>query len=283
MLTGAWDYAFTWLRQEPGEHHVACPFQILLAALSLAILWGWPLVAGVISLSWGAVCRIGEVLQARRQDLILPADVGYTSNAVFLKVTEPKTRFRTARHQMTRLEYQDLVQLISDVFQRLQPTQRLWPHSAQLLRNRFRQLLRGLGLPSERAGNKRSLDLGSLRAGGATFLLQATEDAEFVRRRGRWMAPRTMEIYLQEIQATVFFPSLPNSLKQKILHLAFSFPDLLQKMRQLIAIQVPPNTWFRVFQMPTDGRSGNKSEEEGHGSNGSSWQQSKMHGKAEKR
>ena len=60
MLTGAWDFAFTWLREEPGEHHVACPFQILLAILSLSILWGWPAVAGLVALSWGAVCRIGE-------------------------------------------------------------------------------------------------------------------------------------------------------------------------------------------------------------------------------
>ena len=233
MLTGAWDYAFSWLREEPGEHHVACPFQILLAILSLSILWGWPAVAGLVALSWGAVCRIGEVLQAFRKDLVLPSDVGFTSNAVFLKVTEPKTRYRTVRHQMTRLEYQDLVQLISCAFSGLGPNQRLWPHSAQLLRNRFRQLLKGLGLPSERTADQRCLDLGSLRAGGATFLLLATEDSELVRRRGRWIAPRTMEIYLQEVQATVYFPSLPSLLKERILNLALSFPELLQQMQQL--------------------------------------------------
>lgn len=27
MLTGAWDLAFSWLREEPGDHHVACPFR----------------------------------------------------------------------------------------------------------------------------------------------------------------------------------------------------------------------------------------------------------------
>jgi len=133
MLTGAWDFAFAWLREEPGEHHLACPFQVLLALLSLAILWGWPLVAGVISLSWGAVCRIGEVLQAMRKDLVLPSDVGDTMQAVFLRVQEPKTRFRAARHQMTRLEYSDLVLLISSAFRDVKPLQRLWPYSAQNL------------------------------------------------------------------------------------------------------------------------------------------------------
>ena len=47
-------------------------------------------MAGMVSLSRGAVCRIGEVLQAARRDLVLPEDVGLSSNAVFLRVQEPK-------------------------------------------------------------------------------------------------------------------------------------------------------------------------------------------------
>ena len=184
---------------------------------------------------------------------------------------------------MTRLEYQDLVQLISCAFSNLGPNQRLWPHSAQLLRNRFRQLLKGLGLPSERTAGQRCLDLGSLRAGGAAFLLLATEDSELVRRRGRWIAPRTMEIYLQEVQATVYFPSLPRLLKERILNLALSFPELLQHMQQLNKIQVPPTAWLQFFQRTSDGKIGKKTKEEGQRSNRSTWQQSQMHGKAEKK
>ena len=116
MLTGAWDLAFSWLREEPGEHHTACPFQIMLALLSVSILWGWPLVGGIIALTWGAVCRIGEVLQAYRRDLVLPADVGFTSTSVFLRVREPKTRYRAAKHQVARLDYADLVEMVSLVF-----------------------------------------------------------------------------------------------------------------------------------------------------------------------
>ena len=71
------------------------------------------------------------------------------------------------------------------------------------------------------------MDLGSLRAGGATFLLLLTEDSELVRRRGRWFAHRTMEIYLQEVSSTVFFPSLHSSVKDRILRLATAFPELL--------------------------------------------------------
>jgi hypothetical protein len=40
-----------------------------------------------------------------------------------------------------------------------------------------------------------------------------TEDTELVKRRGRWLAHRTMEIYLQEVNATVFFPRLSPKVK----------------------------------------------------------------------
>ena len=78
----------------------ACPFQILLALLSISILWGWPQVAGALALSWGAVCRIGEVMQAVRDDLVLPEDLLFSNMSVYLKVKEPNTRYKAARHQM---------------------------------------------------------------------------------------------------------------------------------------------------------------------------------------
>eukprot|EP00435_Cladocopium_sp_Y103_P069119 s624_g32.t1 len=256
MLTGAWDLAFSWVREEPGQHHTACPYQILLALLSTSILWGWPLVAGAIALSWGAVCRIGEVLHAYRRDLVTPADVCNSHNSTFLKVQEPKTRYKAARHQMCRMDYADLVDLVACAFGRLRPDEKLWPHSAQLLRTRFKQLLAALGLANQGHLSERMLDLGSLRAGGATHLMMLTEDAELVRRRGRWLAYRTMEIYLQEINATVFFPRLPPNVKARVLNLAAAFPALLIQMRMFSQGQVPAATWYFLFQSGADGNDG---------------------------
>ena len=247
LLTGAWDLAFSWQREEPGGHHLACPFQILLAILSVSILWGWPWVAGSIALSWGAICRIGEVLQSCRRDLVLPQDVGYTSCSIFLRVKEPKTRFKAARHQMSKLDPEDLVQLVSLAFGSKRADEKLWPFSGQLLRTRFRQILREIGLPYDSNGINRGLDLGSLRGGGATYLLMLTEDSELVRRRGRWIAPRTMEVYLQEIAATVYFPQLPSALKARVLALASAFPGLLARMQVLVKAKVPAESWHYFF------------------------------------
>ena len=54
------------------------------------------------------------------------------------------------------------------------------------------------------------LDLSSFRPGGATWLPQASDNPELVRRRGRWLSPKVMEIYLQEVQfATFVGPDAP--------------------------------------------------------------------------
>ena len=256
LLSGAWDLAFSWLREEPYEHHVACPYQVMLAATTLAIVWGWPRVAGAILLSWGAICRIGEVVAAKRSDLVLPVDTGGALWTVMLRVGEPKTRFRAARHQLARLDWQDLVGVIVSIYEDLHPSARLWPWSPQALRTRFKQLLEALGLPTVQGPLGRPLDLGSLRAGGATHLLMVTEDSELVRRRGRWISARTMEIYLQEASSSTFFPQLPVRVKDRIHDLARAFPEVSLKLQVLMGSRLPPATWFYFFSKGTDPKDG---------------------------
>lgn len=100
---------------------------------------------------------------------------------------------------------------------------------------------------------ERGLDLGSL--GGTTHLLLVTEDAELIRRRGRWLAQRTMEVYLQEITATVFFRRMASGTKAKILQLALSFPALLTSMMQFSKLGIS-RRWYTLLEKGTDGNEG---------------------------
>lgn len=61
------------------------------------------------------------------------------------------------------------------------------------------------------------INLGLLRAGGASWLLMVSEDSEFTRRRGRWITSKVMDIYTQERWAVQFMPRLPNNTKDKLL------------------------------------------------------------------
>lgn len=246
-LQVAWSLAFGWLQQEPSEHHVAMPPQVLLAFLSVALMWGWVRVAGCVSLAYGGLLRAGEVISACRGQLLLPKDVGFSVSYALLTILEPKTRFTAARHQCAKIDMPDLLSLISLCFSELQPHQRLWPYSGQTLRTRFRSILQALGLPIVRGGRTKPLDLGSLRAGGATWMLNTTENAELTRRRGRWINAKTMEIYIQEVSSAMFLTSLDAGTRNNLIYLASLFPSILEQCNSFVAAGLKPEVWYLLF------------------------------------
>ena len=248
QLVGAWDLAFAWLVDEPTEHHPALPLSILLAMLSLALMWGWPLEAGVISLAWCGILRVGEVLLADRSDLILPCDAAPGTLFGLLRIKTPKTRGRAARHQAARIDPPDILMLLTAIYNGFPASSKLWPYSAETLRKRFNHLLAALGLQTERSKGRRPFNLGSLRPGGATHLLLASEDSELVRRRGRWVTSRVMEIYLQEIMYTTYAEKLDRHTRTQVLQLAGNFSKILNTAVGFLNCAVPPQTWWSLFQ-----------------------------------
>ena len=120
------------------------PPVILLAMLSTCIVWGWLEEAGIFALSWGGLLRIGEALNATRACLVLPEDVLFTNKFILLRISEPKTRFRTAKHQSAKVDYPDLIELIRLSFHTLPKSRKLWTRSAQTLRKRFDSVLSAL-------------------------------------------------------------------------------------------------------------------------------------------
>ena len=251
VLQGAWDLAYTWLREEPPVHHVALPWPILLAAVVTSSLWGWFDVAAILCLSWGGLTRIGEVLKARRKHLVLPRDVGWTSNYILLQIEEPKTRFKAARHQVARVDQPQLIAYIDLVSAHYDPDRYLWAASPQTLRNRFQKILQALDLHALPDGLSRGLDLGSLRAGGASWLLMVSEDSELVRRRGRWINHKIMEVYVQEVAALQFLPRLDVNTRNRILRGTRLFPLVLNKLSSFVSAGIPEVAW-RIL-LVTDG------------------------------
>ena len=178
----------------------------------------------------GGLARVGEVLKAQRKHLILPGDVGRTEPFALLQIEEPKTRFKAARHQVARVDQPQLVSLIESVFEKYNPERFLRGASPQTLRLRFQRILGALKISSLPDGLSRGLDLGSLRAGGASWLLLTSEDSELVRRRGRWISHKIMEVYVQEAAAIQFLPRLEKSVRDGILAGASIFPAVVDKL-----------------------------------------------------
>lgn len=262
QLVAAWDFAYAWLADEPFQHHPAMPLAVLLAMMTTAVVWGWPLEAAIIGLTWAGILRIGEVFLALRQDLILPRDSAPGVVFGMLRIRSPKTRGRAARHQAARIDAPDLLAFLDAVFGDMRHDVKLWPFSAATLRKRFGDLLRAVGLPTERKGSLKPFDLGSLRPGGATHLLIQCENSEIVRRRGRWVTTKVMEVYLQEVMYTTYTERLDGPTKAKIAMLAGSFSKTIEEAIKLLQAAIPPTAWFSLFQANDPRELGR------HGSNG---------------
>lgn len=129
-LASARDLAFNWVVDEPHEHHAALPLSLMLAAVSLSLLWGWLMEAAAIALAWVGVLHIGEVFAARREDLVLPSDAAPGFGAALLKIRLPKTRGRAAGHQSSRIDPEDIVSLLACAYEDLAPGEILWPRLA---------------------------------------------------------------------------------------------------------------------------------------------------------
>ena len=243
----AWDLAFMWGAHEPAEHHVAVPHQILLAILSVSILWGWMREAACFSLAFGALLRIGEVFGAFRSDLPLPGDVNNTVKHALLKIREPKTRHRAARHQVGKMEQPDLILVAQLGFGSLGKHEKLWPFTAATLRHRLDRILSRLCLPCKLGEIPKPITLASLRAGGATWLISQSESSELVRRRGRWCSLRTMEIYIQEVMAETYINDISEQSRLKVFTASSLFLELLQKACSFRKNHLPPPSWVFLF------------------------------------
>ena len=182
QLQPAWDLAFAWVREERPIHHIAMPWQVLLAMLSVALGWGWLEMAGLLALGWGALLRTSEMTNSLRKDLLLPSDTLGANKFALLSLLEPKTRFVAARHQSAKLDIGDLLAVVEMAFADFKPRQKLWSFSSATFRLRFKDLLRALSLQTGVFQGSKTLGAGSLRPGGATWQLQCTEDSEFVRK-----------------------------------------------------------------------------------------------------
>lgn len=246
-LVQAWDLAFAWQADEPREHHPAMPLSVLLAICSLALLWGWPHEAAVFALTWAGILRIGETIAATRGDLILPCDAAPGTTYALLRILQPKTRGRLAKHQSARIDPIDIIRLLTAVYKNYNSETKLWNFSSTTLRRRLNHLLRALGLPVEKAPGVVPFDLGSFRPGGATFYLQLFEDSELVRRRGRWVSVRVLEIYLQEISTATFHARLSGEARRRVGELSKSFPYLLDQAESWLLAGIPPIAWKHLW------------------------------------
>ena len=91
-MAPAWHVVSQWEEIQPTKHRLPLPEPLYKALVSLSVLLGWKRFAAVLVLGMEGITRIGEVLKARRCDLVLPSDLFEDQyQSAFLKIRRPKT------------------------------------------------------------------------------------------------------------------------------------------------------------------------------------------------
>ena len=130
-----------------------------------------------------------------------------------------------ASRQNRRLEPRDLVAALDLAFGPLPPGAPLWPASKETFRARFKMLGRTLEVPVDShqrspPGSKgrcsQVLDLGSLRAAGATDLYSLTQSLDTVQGRGGWTERKVLNTYIQEVVSSTFVSQLPTRTRTRV-------------------------------------------------------------------
>lgn len=195
---------------------------------------------------------LGHALKTWRAVECLPQGRGIPTRRR-LKILEPKTRFRAARHQSSKLEPADLILVAWIGIGLLKPHEAIWPGSSSTLRHRLDRVLSKLGLPTKTMNHQKPLTLASFRPGGATYLIGLTEYADLVRRRGHWISLKVMDIYLQEVAASTFMTDIPEGPRNAILTAMEAFPQVLEMSASFFANSFPEKAWNLLFKQSAPG------------------------------
>ena len=81
-------------------------------------------------------------------------------------------------------------------------------------------------------------------------MLQQFEDSELVRRRGRWVSNKVLEIYLQEVSTETFHTKLSVNTRSKVERLACVFTDVRKQCQGFILADIPVTAWRHLWSTP---------------------------------
>ena len=217
-----WQLVSKWEQLEPTVHRPPVPHPVVLAMAALGLAWSWPRWTATLVFSFFGACRVGEVISARREHLLLPSDLLSDNPVAYLKIISPKSRRRGPRVQYATFDEKALIPLLECCWRDLEGKELLYGGSPGAFRPRWNAVMRRLQIPTAIR-----LTPGSLRAGGAVWLHVRGLPISDVMWRLRLQHQKTLSYYLQELTAESILPSLPEAVRNRIRVLRAVLPVLV--------------------------------------------------------
>eukprot|EP00438_Fugacium_kawagutii_P035211 Skav218672 [mRNA] locus=scaffold44:102316:106746:- [translate_table: standard] len=222
-MFAAWQTVTKWEALEPVQHRPPLPEPVLLAMACVGLSWKWVRWTAVLMGSFYSIARVGELLRARRADVMTPTDLLDPDEKLYIRITEPKTRRRGARVQYVTIDAAFCKSFLAAIWDDIPKEEFLYPASAGAFRSRWNAVLRHL-----RIGPEHRLTPGSLRAGGAVAAHKRGVPISDLLWRMRLQHQQTLAFYLQETTAMSIFPALPSEVRDRIQSLRAALPLFIQ-------------------------------------------------------
>ena len=220
----AWEMVTRWQELQPVTHRTPLPEMVLKAMVGIAWMLKWRRWAAVTLAIFYAINRPGELLSARRSQVLTPLDLLEPDHGwMYFCIKKPKSRRKAARVQHSKLCQPGVLQFLTRFFEGLRPHELLYPGSPGVYRRRWDKILGILGLTAELR-----LTPGSLRAGGAICAFQHGATVSDLLWRMRLRSQSTLEFYLQEMSAVSILPNLSPAVRRRILTAAAVCQSVLQ-------------------------------------------------------
>jgi len=248
QLTGAWDSVLSWKMERPVHSRVPMPKSILTAVAYVAVLQGmslephnilmWLSFSVCVRVGFYALLRPKELFELTKRCLRLPTSRVVIGNFVGVcTILDPKNRAFMGRLQARMIKDTGTLEWLLWYCAHMNESQVLWPYSDRRFSLCLYACLKFLGLDGL------SLTPASLRAGGATEMLESGVPVQNIKFAGSWASDRSLACYLQEAEAAATLLSLTPSQVSR----------LEQALDSLHFLDAPPSRPFCCFDGSTKG------------------------------
>lgn len=240
-LQGTWQTLRAWEEQRPSRFRPPMPLPLLAAFVCAARERAyfdcdasqretWLVFSAMLLLGFFGLLRPGELLNLAVHDITLPNTMSLGSPFAVVRIRKPKNARQMGQQQFAEVRHPDAINwLVWLVEKREAASSLLWKGNHTKFRIMFRHMTQRLGLESLR------LSPASLRAGGATWMLDERIEVSRIRFSGRWANLRSLEHYLQVARAQQIAISLPAETAEHLKHFLCKFCFMLCLPQFLVA------------------------------------------------
>ena len=192
----------------------------------------WMIFSALLLVGFFGLLRPGELLALRAADATLPNSLAVGCSFAVIRLVRPKNARQMGRLQFTELRHPDAVNWLCWLKMRAPQEHAVrWPGTAAKFRHMFKTVCSAMKIRELR------LSPASLRAGGATLLVDQGMEINRVRLLGRWAHLRSLEHYVQIARAEQIALSIPSVVARQLKSFLCRFSFLLV-LPKFLAAQV---------------------------------------------